>query len=111
MKKNFPLSVPGKAGPRVLDTIKHDVRKYVKRERRKPLPAGFDLWEFDCQVARGDGPLERKALGEISRTIDVAAGEGCATVRIEILARAARRVQPLAPPAPESGAAPVAATL
>ena len=50
MKKTFPFKVPGIADPRVIESIKNDARKYVKRERRKTLPEGFDLWDFNCKV-------------------------------------------------------------
>ena len=52
MKKVFPFSAPGHQPPRVVAAIKSDVRKYVKRERRKPLPEGVDFWDFDCKVGR-----------------------------------------------------------
>ena len=50
MKKTFPLKDPAKADARVLEAIKQDVRKYVKRERRKALPTGVDFWDFNCQL-------------------------------------------------------------
>ena len=50
MRKIFPLEVPKHAPPRVIEAIKSDVRKYLKRERRKALPEGVDFWDFDCQV-------------------------------------------------------------
>jgi hypothetical protein len=37
MKKNFPLHVEGKNPDRVLDAVKHDIRKYFKREKTQPL--------------------------------------------------------------------------
>ena len=46
MKKTFPLHVPGKEDPRVVEAIKVTLTKYVKRERRKKLPEGVDFWDF-----------------------------------------------------------------
>jgi hypothetical protein len=86
MKKTFPLTQPGKTDARVLDAIKHDVRKYVKRERRKPLPEGFDLWAFNCQVGPDAATVEAKPLKEISAAIDRVAQAGATHVYIEILA-------------------------
>ena len=43
MKKTFQLHVEGKNPDRVLDRVKHDVRKYLKRERSRALPEGVDL--------------------------------------------------------------------
>ena len=39
MKKNFPLHAEGKHPDRVLEAVKHDIRKYFKRERGRPVPA------------------------------------------------------------------------
>ena len=49
MKKTFALTHPKKAAARVVETIKHDVKKYIRRERNKTLPAGTDFWDFDCK--------------------------------------------------------------
>ncbi len=92
MKKTFPLHVPGKADPRVVDAIKHDVRKYVKRERRKILPEGFTLWLFDCRVGATPDTAEPVELDRTSAAIDaVVAAEGSTHVYVEILARAGNR--------------------
>ena len=34
MRKTYPLRPEGKHPDRVLDAVKHDIRKYQKRERR-----------------------------------------------------------------------------
>ena len=49
MKKTFPLTQPKLHPDRVLDAVKHEIRKYLKRERRKPLPEGVELLDFDCR--------------------------------------------------------------
>ncbi len=50
MRKTYPLSVEGKNPDRILDAVKHDIRKYFKRERSRPVPAEADFWDFDCKV-------------------------------------------------------------
>ena len=35
MRKTFQLQVEGKNPDRVLDAVKHEIRKYIKRERRR----------------------------------------------------------------------------
>ena len=47
MKKTFKLNIEGKNPARLLEATKHEIRKYVKRERRVPLPEGVDFWDFD----------------------------------------------------------------
>jgi hypothetical protein len=94
MRKTFALSQPGKADARVLDAIKHDVRKYVKRERRKPLPPGFDTWDFSCKVGTGEADAQSTLLGQVSAAIDSAASTGATSVFIEITAIPSRRDSP-----------------
>ncbi len=50
MKKNFPLQIEGKNPDRVLEAVKHEIRKYFKRERNRALPKEVDFWDFDCKV-------------------------------------------------------------
>ena len=90
MKKTFPLEHPRRTPPRVLDAIKHEVRKYLRRERRKQLPDDAEFWAFDCQVGM-DGPSRAVDVAELVPAIDGASKQGWATVYIEILARPARR--------------------
>lgn len=100
MKKNFPLHLPGKADERVLDSIKHDVRKYIKRERGKTLPEGFTVWEFDCKIGPTPDSAETQPLANLGPAIDAIAQAGATAVYIEILARPATRTPPAAPAAP-----------
>jgi hypothetical protein len=101
MKKVFPLRVPGKADARVIEAVKHDVRKYVKRERRKTLPEGFGEWDFDCRVGASAAVATPTTLKEIGAAIDAVTATESTEVFIEILARATHR-----PPAPVRTAAP-----
>jgi hypothetical protein len=91
MKKNFPLHHPRKADARVLDAIKHEVRKYVQRERRKPLPEDCDTWQFSCRVGPAPEQAENVALPEISAALDRVAAAGPDQVFIELRATPARR--------------------
>ncbi len=86
MKKTFSLHAPGKADARVLDAIKHEVRKYVKRERRKPLPEGFDGWSFGCKVGASAALAEDVSLKDISHAIDRVAGGSNSEVFLAIVA-------------------------
>lgn len=117
MKKVFPLNDPRKNSARVLDAVKHDVRKYVKRERGKTLPEGFNEWAFDCRVGASAVDAQVVDLPVISTAIDKVAQAGAPGVYIEILARAAIRAPrgsaiaaPEAPAAPAPGAPPAEPT-
>ena len=49
MKKTFNLTHPKLQVSRVIEAIKYEVKKYLKRERNKTLPEGVDFWDFDCR--------------------------------------------------------------
>ena len=91
MKKQFPLTAANHQPARVVEQIKSDVRKYLKRERKKPLPEGVDFWDFNCKVGQGDADPESKHVEEIVPAIDQAAASQCASVYIEILAKPGNR--------------------
>ena len=102
MKKTFLLSVTGLDPQRVIDGIKHDVRKYVKRERRKALPAEADFWDFVCQVGATPAGAEKKPLNAVNPAIDAVALAGASEVYVEILAVHGRHVRhPATPVTPE----------
>jgi hypothetical protein len=86
MKKTFALTSPKHQPARVVEQIKADVRKYVKRERKKTLPEGVDFWDFNCKVGHGEAEPQAKHVEEVIPSIDQAAAAGCEAVYIEILA-------------------------
>ena len=49
MQKTFQLIHPKIKYPRMIEAVKHEVRKYLKRNRRKELPEGVDFWDFNCK--------------------------------------------------------------
>ncbi len=97
MKKTFPLQAPGKDDARVLDAIKSDVRKYVKRERRKTLPPGFEVWQLDCRVGAEPATAVVTPLPDLSAAIDAAAKGGGPGLYVEILASPTHRTPAAAP--------------
>ncbi|RXJ86646.1 DUF6172 family protein [Arcobacter sp. CECT 8985] len=91
MKKTFKLQVENKHPDRVVEGIKHEVRKYIKRENKKQLPEDKDFWFFDCKFAiEGDEPKVIQ-FSEITKSIDEAAASGKETFYLEIIARAEKR--------------------
>ena len=92
MRKTFPLEHPRHKPPQAVAAIKHEVRKYIKRERGKKLPADADFWDFDCRTGR-DGPDKVVHLAQIIGAIDEAVANGWSTVYIEILAKPAKRTR------------------
>lgn len=91
MKKLFPFENPPHKPPRVIAAIKSDVRKYIKRERRKELPEGVDFWDFDCRTGKDAQSADDCHVNELTTAIDTAAGESWPAIYIEILSKPGRR--------------------
>lgn len=87
MKKTFELTHPKVKLERRVDAVKHEVKKYLKRERNKKLPAGADFWDFDCQFGNTKEEAEPVKLSEINKRIDQTQVEGLTSFYIEIEAK------------------------
>ncbi|MDP1741399.1 MAG: DUF6172 family protein [Polaromonas sp.] len=93
MKKTFKLNIEGKNRDRVLDAIKHDIRKYVKRQRRVPLPEGVDFWDFDCRFGASEEAATVVHFATMIPLVDAAAKDGADAFYLELLAKEGRRTQ------------------
>lgn len=91
MRKTFKLNIEGKNRDRVLDAVKHEIRKYVKRERRRELPEGVDFWDFDCRFGPTQDAAEVVHFATLTELIDAVAREGGEQFYIEILAKHGHR--------------------
>ena len=93
MKKIFKLTHPKIKVPRLVDAARCDVRKYVKRERKKELPKGVDYWDFACKF----GPTAEDArvvhLAEMSKCIGEAEEQKLESFYVEILAKPGHRTK------------------
>jgi Family of unknown function (DUF6172) len=105
MKKTYPLTAAGRHPDRVLDAVKHDIRKYLKRERRRPLPEGVDFLDFDCRFGLDAHTATTTALSALISLVDTAARDGASQVYVELLAKPGQRK-----PRPPRDADAVAAT-
>ena len=92
MKKNYPLHADGKHPDRVLEAVKHDIRKYFKRERGRALPKGVDFWDFDCKVGLSADSAEVVRVGAVIEAVDAVAKTGATSVYVEILSKHGMRV-------------------
>ncbi len=88
MKKTIALTHPKLKPARLVDSIKHDIKKYLNRERRKSLPAGMDYWTFDCRFGASEAAAEAIYTSEINKHIDAAVAQELPEFYVEILARA-----------------------
>jgi hypothetical protein len=99
MRKTYPLRAEGKHPDRVLDAVKHDIRKYLKRERRRELPEGTDFWDFDCKFGLTAEAATPAHLATVIPQLDAAAREAAAAAAARSLSFLLGRL-PLMPPLP-----------
>jgi hypothetical protein len=85
VKKTYSLDIEGKNRDRLLDAAKHDIRRYVKRERSRPLPAGVDFWDFACRLGSAEDTATALHFGELFASIDAIAREGGDRFYVEVV--------------------------
>ena len=93
MKKTFKLAHPKIKAPRLVVAIKHEVRKYLRRERRKNLPEKVDFWDFDCRIGVDEASSEVVHVYDINKAIDQAELKQLESFYLEILAKPGRRIK------------------
>jgi Family of unknown function (DUF6172) len=97
MKKVFKLIIPGKNKDRTIESIKNEVRKYLKRERNKTLPEGVDYWDFDCKFGNNSETSQSIYISEITKYIDDSGHNNWEEFYLEILAKPGYRKESDAP--------------
>jgi hypothetical protein len=88
MKKTFALTHAKLNTARLVDAIKHEIKKYLARERRKSLPEGKDYWTFDCRFGASEDVAKEIFTSEINKYIDAAVAAELPAFYVEILAKA-----------------------
>ena len=91
MKKTFQLIVANKNKDRQVESIKNEVRKYIKRERTKRLPENCNYWNFDCKFGKTEDEAVEIRFVDITKSIDIAASEDLESFYLELVARAEYR--------------------
>lgn len=93
MRKTFSLTHPKIKVARMVESVRRDVKRYLKRERNKALPEGTDFWDFDCKF----GPCADEAavihVADIGKSIDVAVEQQLESFYVEILAKPGYRTK------------------
>lgn len=91
MRKTYQLNIEGKNRDRLLDAVKHDIRKYAKRQRRAALPEGVDFWDFDCKFGLSAEAAVPVHFGNLIEQLDAAAKDGASAVYVELLPKHGHR--------------------
>lgn len=95
MKKIFHLQVENKNSDRLVESIKHEIRKYIKRERAKKTPEGFHFWDFDCKFGETSENAQAIHQADLGEEIDKAHSAKWSECYVEIIAKPAKK--PVAP--------------
>jgi hypothetical protein len=93
MKKTFKMSHSKIKLPRLVEAIKHEVKKYIKRERRKTLPPKVDFWDFDCRFGADEESCEVIHISAINKCISKAETEKLESFYLEILVKPGYRTK------------------
>lgn len=91
MKKTFQLVVANKTKDRQVDSIKNEIRKYIKREKSKKLPDDCNFWNFSCKFGKTQEEANDINFVDIIKSIDKAAEENLESFYLEIIALAELR--------------------
>lgn len=91
MKKTFKLTHEKIKLPRLVEAIKHEVNKYLKRERRRALPEDADYWDFDCRFGKDQETSEVIHMSEINQSISRAESEQLESFYLEIMVKPCSR--------------------
>lgn len=87
MKKTFSLTHKKIKTPRLIDAIKHELKKYLKRERSKALPQDADFWDFDCKYGHTEDSADVIHVSALNKSIDDAVQHELASFYVEILVK------------------------
>jgi hypothetical protein len=93
MKKTFKIAHPKIKVARMFEAIKYEVKKYLKRERRKALPEGVDFWDFDCRYGADEGSSDTIHVSAINKSISQAEADKLESFYLEILAKPGYRTK------------------
>ncbi|MFT6388171.1 MAG: hypothetical protein ACJAUP_001547 [Cellvibrionaceae bacterium] len=88
MKKTFKLDHPKIKVPRIVDSVKHDIKKFLKKERKNPLPSGATYWGFECRFGQSEETAIDVPLSSLTNNIDELVENNIMTIYVEIKAKA-----------------------
>jgi hypothetical protein len=87
MKKTFNLTSETRTPERQVDLVKHEIKKYISRELRKPKPTNVDFWDFDCKFGDDLASCATIHVSEINKKIDEITKRSLISFYVEILSK------------------------
>jgi len=94
MKKVFKLQVENKKPERQLESIKNEIRKYLKRERKKKLPEEAIYWDFECRFGKESASAKSVTASELTAALESASSDAWSECYVEIIAKASMKKAP-----------------
>jgi hypothetical protein len=88
MKKTYKLDHPKIKVPRLVDSIKHEIKKTLKKERAQKLPDGAKYLKFDCKLGQSEETASAVPLLELMKSIDELVENKAKTIYVEMTAKA-----------------------
>lgn len=87
LKKIFTIRHEKKKPERAIEAIKHEVRKYLKRERGKKLPEKATFWDFECRFGQNSDTAENLPASGVIDALSRVEEAGWEQCYIEITAK------------------------
>jgi len=91
MKKVFKLQVENKNPERQLEAVKNEIRKYLKRERKKKLPEDAIYWDFECRFGEEAEKSTSVIVSALIGEVDKAHINKWSSCYVEIIAKASMK--------------------
>lgn len=92
MKKVFQIEQERLKPDRAVDAIKNELRKYVKREKKKDLPNKKTMyWDFECKFGKSAELAEVCTFEEIFTKLNSVVDDGWKSCYVEIMAKAVNK--------------------
>jgi len=89
VKKIFKIEQERIKPDRAVDSIKNELRKYVKREKKKELPNKKTMyWDFDCKFGKTADLAQVCTFEEISTQLNSVVADGWKECYVEVMAKA-----------------------
>ena len=88
MKTIFNLENPKNKLPRVVDSVKHQIRKFLKKARLNTLPSGAKYWDFDCRFGSSEETAVDVHLSSLIKNVDEFVAKNIMTLYVEITPKA-----------------------
>jgi len=94
MKKIFKLEDGKRKPERIVEAIKNEIRKYIKREKKKKLSDSLTMfWDFDCRFGKTKDNSEIIEIKNLIKALDIINDENWSECYIEILAKEVKKTE------------------